>query len=641
MPEILTESFCERCGTRYTFESAAPRKTRRLGQIRTLSKGMKNWVMSDDMSRDEAMAAARNDDERELTSQQLDAFHSTFNFCMTCRQYTCANCWNTAEGRCLTCAPHLGHEILAAPFPEQVGPEAIRLDAAAWPELDLSTAAATNGLSNGATNGHGAHLEEPADPWGLAGTGGIEEIPEIDPAARLAFLSGDTLSPTPVTEPETNDPPASAGISAPAEVEAAADAVHHVGTVDEVGPVDAGAAGPVAEPSASRAPAPAAELAAPQAVDGTASAAAARTSELLRRFRPGQNIDAELAAYEAELDQPAAASAATEEPAAPVPVAVAAAGGEAGAPPAAAGVEAATSEATTFEVAASEAEVPAARTAARVEPVAPEEPVAKTVPARPSLAWPTIAQPIDETPSEPVAAGDTEPTAAEPVHEPALAAEAHADESPRDEPRIAEAAEAAAVAPVAAEEIVADAPLADVPSPEPGPVTGESPTPDAESAPTAPAPTPDPAPVGPWPVAADGPAAPVEPARDDRIQQPTWQIFAPDGMPAPPATPAPPSPLDGGRPHLPVQPAAAASADPQWPVRPDQAESPAMALLANRSNRSLTDALWAASAQEVLARPPAGTPAAAASAGVQPCSSCGLSLSATARFCRRCGTRQG
>jgi ribosomal protein L40E len=27
--------------------------------------------------------------------------------------------------------------------------------------------------------------------------------------------------------------------------------------------------------------------------------------------------------------------------------------------------------------------------------------------------------------------------------------------------------------------------------------------------------------------------------------------------------------------------------------------------------------------------------------GVQPCSSCGLSLSATARFCRRCGTRQG
>ena len=35
-----------------------------------------------------------------------------------CRQYTCPNCWNEAEARCLTCAPHLGHEILPAPFPD-------------------------------------------------------------------------------------------------------------------------------------------------------------------------------------------------------------------------------------------------------------------------------------------------------------------------------------------------------------------------------------------------------------------------------------------------------------------------------------------------------------------------------------------
>ena len=127
MPEILTESFCERCGTRYTFESAAPRKARRLGQIKTLSKGMKNWVMSDDTSLDEAMAAARNDEDRELTTQQLDAFHATFNFCMTCRQYTCGNCWNGAEGRCLTCSPHLGQEILSAPFPEHAPFEPARI----------------------------------------------------------------------------------------------------------------------------------------------------------------------------------------------------------------------------------------------------------------------------------------------------------------------------------------------------------------------------------------------------------------------------------------------------------------------------------------------------------------------------------
>ncbi|HEY8819597.1 MAG TPA: hypothetical protein VIM25_12365 [Candidatus Limnocylindrales bacterium] len=116
MTEILTESFCERCGTRYTFESARPRA--RLKGVRVLSRGLKNFVLSDDTSMDEAMAAARSDTDRELSSHQLDAFHKTFNFCMTCRQYTCPNCWNEVEARCLTCAPHLGHEIMPAPFPD-------------------------------------------------------------------------------------------------------------------------------------------------------------------------------------------------------------------------------------------------------------------------------------------------------------------------------------------------------------------------------------------------------------------------------------------------------------------------------------------------------------------------------------------
>jgi hypothetical protein len=54
--------------------------------------------------------------------------------------------------------------------------------------------------------------------------------------------------------------------------------------------------------------------------------------------------------------------------------------------------------------------------------------------------------------------------------------------------------------------------------------------------------------------------------------------------------------------------------------------------LADRS----TAALWAASARDVVS-PPVG----AAPTGIQPCSNCGLSLSATARFCRRCGSPQG
>jgi hypothetical protein len=157
MPEILTESFCERCGTRYTFEAAAP-KTRRLGRLKILSKGLANFVLSDESSLDEAFAEARSDEQRETTNHQLDAFHKTFQFCMSCRQYTCGNCWNEVDGRCLSCAPHLGHEILEAPFPN-LDPTAglvladaeaaehagngqgvhATIDASAWPTMDLAS----------------------------------------------------------------------------------------------------------------------------------------------------------------------------------------------------------------------------------------------------------------------------------------------------------------------------------------------------------------------------------------------------------------------------------------------------------------------------------------------------------------------
>ena len=127
MPEILTESFCERCGTRYTFEAAAP-KGKRLGKLKTLSKGFVNFVSNDETSLDEAFAEARSEEQRELTNQQLDAFHQTFQFCMSCRQYTCANCWNDVESRCLSCSPLLGAESLNGDIPSlrPAGPDRLR-----------------------------------------------------------------------------------------------------------------------------------------------------------------------------------------------------------------------------------------------------------------------------------------------------------------------------------------------------------------------------------------------------------------------------------------------------------------------------------------------------------------------------------
>ncbi|TMF40591.1 MAG: hypothetical protein E6I26_02725 [Chloroflexi bacterium] len=512
MPEILTESFCERCGTRYTFESVAPRKTRKLGQFKTLSKGVRNWVMSDDSSLDEAMAAARGDEEREVTAQQLDAFHATFNFCMNCRQYTCGNCWNVAEGRCLTCSPHLGHDVLGVPFPDAVPFEPARLDAEAWPEVDLPGVAAASGAglgldapTNGVAPDNGFH--------GEANEAALDET--FDVGARLAFLSRE-----PKRAPSARDVVADEAVAEAAAPEVAsepfdawpAEAVEPIEAVEaQPEPVEVAEAEPElveavaaeAEPELVEAVAAEPEPAAiaDVDVDTLAAHAAARTSDLLARFRPGQNIDAELEAYEAEIEAQQAEAAV--EPAAEAPI------------------------------------------AAEPEPVAAEP----------------------------------EPVAAEPEPEPVA---------------------------VEAEPITA----------EPEPIT-------AEPEPVAAAPEPE-------PVAAE--AMPTPP-REDVIEQPTWRIFAPQPAPTVDQPVAPPPP------EIPAVPTPTqASIEPQWPARPDTADSPSMALLANHARVS-SDAMWAASSREVLGGPvdaQANVPT-----GIQPCSNCGLSLSATARFCRRCGTRQG
>ncbi|MBF8290203.1 MAG: hypothetical protein HW391_1171 [Chloroflexi bacterium] len=141
MTEILTESFCERCGTRYTFESVAPRQ-RRLGGMRVLGRGLKNFVLSDNASLDESFASARSDADREASAHQLDAFHQTFNFCMSCRQYTCSNCWNRADARCLSCAPIAAPDVLQIPVAELDPERLLRFVAA--PAAEVVPSAATD-----------------------------------------------------------------------------------------------------------------------------------------------------------------------------------------------------------------------------------------------------------------------------------------------------------------------------------------------------------------------------------------------------------------------------------------------------------------------------------------------------------------
>ncbi len=270
MTEILTESFCERCGTRYTFESARP-KTRLKG-VKVLSRGLKNFVLSDDTSIDEAMAAARSETDREASAHQLDAFHKTFNFCMSCRQYTCPNCWNEPEARCLSCAPlalveaPVRLEDLAIGLIGEVSPgngTAAAHEPHAWPDPVAADAAADAPDA----------LVAPTEDWVAETVIGVEpDSPAEHPGAAAAELAVE----------------------------------------------------PTAEPVAPVAPVAAEALDVASEIDtDAASKAAAQTTGLLQRFRPGQSLDAELDAFERERTD-AATPTAPGEDAADVPIEAAA-----------------------------------------------------------------------------------------------------------------------------------------------------------------------------------------------------------------------------------------------------------------------------------------------------------------------------
>jgi hypothetical protein len=132
MLDTMTESFCERCGTRYEF--AAPEKLTPIKKTRGVISGLKNYIMSQDSLSDSVNDAMREQAER-LAAGQLDAFHNSFSFCIDCRQYTCVNCWNDAAGRCQSCQP-LSDSAPAAHWLQPANGD--MQAAAAWPATDLT-----------------------------------------------------------------------------------------------------------------------------------------------------------------------------------------------------------------------------------------------------------------------------------------------------------------------------------------------------------------------------------------------------------------------------------------------------------------------------------------------------------------------
>ena len=155
--EILTESFCERCGTRFEFGTPEPLST---GQkTRGLVTGLRDFIMSTDSLSDSINDAIRAEEET-LAAVQIEAFQQAFNFCLDCRRYTCVNCWNDDAGRCRSCIPLVGVDDIAGfdqrvagpPVPAAAVESAALLtsaEALTWPEADsiAPAAAATDGES--------------------------------------------------------------------------------------------------------------------------------------------------------------------------------------------------------------------------------------------------------------------------------------------------------------------------------------------------------------------------------------------------------------------------------------------------------------------------------------------------------------
>jgi hypothetical protein len=624
MPELLTESFCERCGTRYTFESAAPRGPRLKG-LKVASRGLRNFVMSDDTSMDEAMAAARNDADREQSTQQLEAFHKTFNFCMECRQYTCANCWNEGEGRCLSCAPLFGVEpaasfgnVAAGGAVTVSGSEAIGLhehnghdgyaapEPMAWPTSDLMRQAEA-----AAAPPPVEIAEEPVQAEApVAPLEPVEAEPPFEGAPPAAAFEPVTPHLTPVADEPAPSVEAEPVSEAPYldDLSALADDVEPIDFAARLAAVS-GPAAAVAGPSTDAVP----EEITPEPVVFDAPAAPTRLVVAEPPVEPLQPVPAVDEPPPPEAEAPAAAAA--PEPTVPVAPILEEVDDRAAA--AAANTSDLLQRFRPGESLDDEIE---AYERSHVDAVAPApDPVA--APEPPFV--PSVPEPAPEPePVVPIAAAH-EPVDVYPEPEPEPV-EAFAPPAPAPEPEIVEAAPEPQVPPAEPPAWLRPAIVLETITAEPEPVAA---APEPEPEPVAAAPEPEPEPV----------AAAPEP-RVDVVPQPTWQIVAPDTTPVV-ETPGAPS-------QEPVQPpadAVAASAEPQWPAQPEwPTREPAAGLpFLNRPPAATggIEALWAASAQEVtqVGQATATRP----STGVQPCVSCGLSLSANARFCRRCGTRQG
>jgi len=112
----VTDSFCERCGTKYVFAPSGPRSFSLKG-ARVLARGLRNFVLTDGQSIADANATGAPGGRAPGNDARGRGVLQDLNFCMSCRQYACDRCWNASAGACLSCSPVLEPEAELAARP--------------------------------------------------------------------------------------------------------------------------------------------------------------------------------------------------------------------------------------------------------------------------------------------------------------------------------------------------------------------------------------------------------------------------------------------------------------------------------------------------------------------------------------------
>ncbi len=669
MTDNVLQSFCERCGTRYTFTAPEPEPAAET------SRG----VLGRFGRRAPETPKQEGPSRPATASPSSEQFEGTFHFCLDCRQYACNRCWNPEAGYCLSCRPPQAAEEPASQAPAKVRPFAPSARSTSEQPLFGGDYSHSRGKGASQLDEWGRpRAEEPApgpDTPLVFTPPSADADGELDPWRGVVFSSDEGAE-----GGATNAPPASLGPALPQTPSPTIDFGSDRGV-----PPEAEAWPVVDRPPQQRSveAAPGAWPAAGEQVEGAESttAKAPTEPEVAATSEPEPVVEAvpEPAAAEPEpevaatpepepvveaVPEPAAAEPEPEVAATPEPEPVV----EAVPEPAAAEPEpevAATPEPEPVVEAVPEpaAAEPEPEVAATPEP----EPVVEAVPE------PAAAEPEPEvaaTPEpEPVVEAVPEPAAAEP--EPEVAA------TPEPEPVVEAVPEPAAADPY---EVYRD--LTAEPAPEPA-VPGSEPEPTAlepepalaanalaadgsaadagvratelDSAMPEPSPQPEPAPpVGGLdppsssPAEAHPPLRPLDPPTP--VSQPSIEIWAtPYGpgpfnqpfeaptqsRPTPEQLPTPTAPETAAftaTPALPTEtPTPGAPGVPPPPLAPPPAVPPPAPAVAPP----------AYVAPPVAAQPARPTPPLPAAPGTHACPSCGLMLSAKARFCRRCGAPQG